>query len=132
MVVAKHKVKELNGTGQMIQEITQSIKQEKHKQYIVPKDEHKCVLTLDHKGESQQYKMIIREIFSICDIKLLRMMYCDNQLNYGTNIQEVYQRFKMLQKDGMLFVDNCLKQKSILLMDLFICLLTFFLFPCFL
>ena len=99
MVVTKHKVKELNGTGQMIQEITQSIKQEKHKQSIVPQDEQKCGLTLDHKGELQQYKMIIREILSIYVIKLLRMMYCDNQLNYGINIQEMYQRFKMLQKD---------------------------------
>ena len=101
MVVTKHKVKELNGTGQMIQEITQSIKQEKHKQSIVPQDEQKCGLTLDHKGELQQHKMIIREILSIYDIKLLRMMYCDNQLSYGINIQEVYQRFKMLQKDVM-------------------------------
>ena len=34
MVVTKHKVKGLNGTGQMIQEITQSIKQEKHKHLL--------------------------------------------------------------------------------------------------
>ena len=98
MVVTKHRAKELNETGQMIQEIAQSIKQV-HKQSIVPKDEQKYGLTLDHKEELQHYKMIIREILPICDIKLLRMMYCDNQLNYGMDIQEVYQRFKMLQKD---------------------------------
>ena len=107
MVVTKHKVKELNGTGQMIQEIAQSIKQEKHKQSFVPQVEQKCGLTLEHKGELEQ--MIIREILSICDIKLLRMMYCDNQLKYAMNIQEVYQRFKMLQKDKMQFVDKSVK-----------------------
>ena len=99
MVVTKHRVKELDETGQMIQEIAQSIKQEVHKQTIVSQVERKYGLTLDHKEELQQYKMIIREILPICDIKLLRMMYCDNQLNYGINIKEVYQRFKMLQKD---------------------------------
>ena len=99
MVVTKHRVKELDETGQMIQEIAQSIKQEVHKQTIVSQVERKYGLTLDHKEELQQYKMIIREILSICDIKLLRMMYCDNQLNYGIDIKEVYQRFKMLQKD---------------------------------
>ena len=96
MVVTKHRVKELNETGQ-IQEIAQSIKQV-HKQSIVPKDEQKYGLTLDHKEELQHYKMIIREILLKGDIKLLRMMYC-NQLNYGMDIQEVYQKFKMLQKD---------------------------------
>ena len=99
MVVTKHRVKELDETGQMIQEIAQSIKQEVHKQTIVSQVERKYGLTLDHKEELQQYKMIIREILPICDIKLLRMMYCDNQLNYGIDIKEVYQRFKMLQKD---------------------------------
>ena len=98
MVVTKHRAKELNETGKMIQEIAQSIKQV-HKQSIVPKDEQKYGLTLDHKEELQHYKMIIREILPICDIKLLRMIYCDNQLNYGMDIQEVYQKFKMLQKD---------------------------------
>ena len=95
-VLTPAKVKDLNGTGQMILEITQSIKQEKHKQSIVPQDEQKCGLTLDYKEELQPYRMIMREILSICDIKLLRMMYCDNQLKSGLNIQEVYQRFKLL------------------------------------
>ena len=95
-VLTPAKVKDLNGTGQMIQEITQSIKQEKHKQSIVPQDEQKCGLTLDYKEELQPYRMIMREILSICDVKLLRMMYCDNQLKSGLNIQEVYQRFKLL------------------------------------
>ena len=95
-VLTPAKVKDLNGTGQMILEITQSIKQEKHKQSIVPQDEQKCGLTLDYKEELQRYRMIMREILSICDVKLLRMMYCDNQLKSGLNIQEVYQRFKLL------------------------------------
>ena len=98
MVIANQKVKELNGTRQMIQEIAQSIKQEIHKQSTVLQDEQKYGLTLDEKEELQQYKMIMREIISICDIKLLRMMYCDNQLKNGMNIQEVYQRFRLLQK----------------------------------
>ena len=87
----------------MIQEIAQSIKQERHKQSIVPQDEQKyrIIQALDDKEELQQYKMIMREILPICDIKLLRMMYCDNQLKYAMNIQEGYQRFKMLQKDKM-------------------------------
>ena len=38
----------------------------------------------------------MREILSICDVKLLRIMYCDNQLKSGLNILEVYQRFKLL------------------------------------
>ena len=46
-VLTPAKVKDLNRTGQMIQEITQSIKQEKHKHSIVPQDEQKCGLTLD-------------------------------------------------------------------------------------
>ena len=46
MVVTQHKVKE-----QIMQEITQSIKQEKHKQSIVPQVKQKCGLTLGHKGE---------------------------------------------------------------------------------
>ena len=100
MVLTPAKVKDLNGTGQMIQELTQSIKQEKHKQSVVPQDEQMYGLTLDHKEELQQYKMIIREIISICDIKLLRMMYCHNQLKSGLNIQEVYQRFKLLHSIG--------------------------------
>ena len=103
MVIINQKVKELDGTRQMIQEIAQSIKQERHKQSIVPQDEQKygIIQALDDKEELQQYKMIMREILPICDIKLLRMMYCDNQHKYPMNIQEVYQRFKMLQKDKM-------------------------------
>ena len=103
MVITNQKVKELNGTRQMIQEIHHSIKQERHTQSIVSQDEQKygIVQALDDKEELQQYKMIIREILPIYDTKLLRMMYCDNQLNYGMNIQEVYQRFKMLQTDQM-------------------------------
>ena len=103
MVITNQKVKELNGTRQMIQEIAQSIKQERHKQSIVPQDEQKygIVQALDDKEELQQYKMIMREILPIYDTKLLRMMYCDNQLKYGMNIHEVYQRFKMLQTDQM-------------------------------
>ena len=101
MVITDQKVKELNGTRQMIQEIAQSIKQEIHKQSTVLQDEQKYGLTLDEKEELQQYKMIMREIISICDIKLLRMMYCDNQLKNGMNIQEAYQRFRLLQKDVM-------------------------------
>ena len=100
MVLKPAKVKDLNGTGQMIQEITQSIKQEKHKQSIVPQDEQKCVMTLNYKEELKQYKMIMREILSIWDVKLLRMMYCDNQLKIELNIQEVYQRFKLLHSIG--------------------------------
>ena len=96
MVITDQKVKELNGTRQMIQEIAQSIKQEIHKQSTVLQDEQKYGLTLDEKEELQQYKMIMREIISICDIKLLRMMYCDNQLKNGMNIQEAYQRFRLL------------------------------------
>ena len=96
MVIANQKVKELNGTRQMIQEIAQSIKQEIHKQSTVLQDEQKYGLTLDEKEELQQDKMIMREIISICDIKLLRMMYCDNQLKNGMNIQEAYQRFRLL------------------------------------
>ena len=95
-VLTPAKVKDLNGTGQMIQEITQSIKQEKHKQSIGPQDEQKCGLTLDYKEELQRYRMIMREILSICDVKLLKLMYCDNHLKSGLNIQEVYQRFKLL------------------------------------
>ena len=86
MVITNQKVKELNGTRQMIQEIAQSIKQEIHKQSTVLQDEQKYGLTLDEKEELQQYKMIMREIISMCDIKLLRMMYCDNQLKNGMNI----------------------------------------------
>ena len=102
-VIINQKLKELDGTRQMIQEIAQSIKQERHKQSIVPQDEQKygIIQALDDKEELQQYKMIMREILPICDIKLLRMMYCDNQHKYPMNIQEVYQRFKMLQKDKM-------------------------------
>ena len=96
MVITDQKEKELNGTRQMIQEIAQSIKQEIHKQSTVLQDEQKCGLTLDYKEELQPYRMIMREILSICDVKLLRMMYCDNQLKSGLNIQEVYQRFKLL------------------------------------
>ena len=103
MVIIKQKVKELDGTRQMIKEIAQSIKQERHKKSVVPQDEQKygIIQALDDTEELQQYKMIMREILPICDIKLLRMMYCDNQLKYPMNIQEVYQRFKMLQKDKM-------------------------------
>ena len=101
MVITDQKVKELNGTRQMIQEIAQGIKQELHKQSTVLQDEKKYGLTLDEKEESQQYKMIRREIISICDIKLLRMMYCDNQLTNGMNIQEAYRRFRLLHKDVM-------------------------------
>ena len=96
MVITDQKVKELNGTRQMIQEIAQSIKQEIHKQSTVLQDEQKYGLTLDEKEELQQYMMIMREIISICDIKLLRMMYCDNHLKNGMNIQEAYQRFRLL------------------------------------
>ena len=100
MVLTPAKLRDLNGTGQMIQEITRSIKQEKHKQSIGPQDEQKCGLTLDYEEKLQQYKMIMREILSICDVKLLRMMYCDNQLKVGLDIQEVYQRFKLLHSIG--------------------------------
>ena len=105
MIITDENVKELNGTRQMIQEIAQSIKQEIHKQSTVLQDEQKYGLTLDEKEdekeELQQYKMIMREIISICDIKLLRMMFCDNKLKNGMNIQEAYQRFRLLHKDVM-------------------------------
>ena len=91
IIIKNQKVKQLNGTRQTIQEITQRIKQEGHKQSIVSQDEQKygIIQALDDKEELQQYKMIMREILPICDIKLLRMMYCDNQLKYAMNIQEV-------------------------------------------
>ena len=101
MVITDQKVKELNGKRQMIQEIAQSIKQEIYKQSTILQDEQKYGLTLDEKEELQQCKMIMREIISICDIKLLRMMYCDNQLKNGMNIQEAYHRFRLLHKDVM-------------------------------
>ena len=104
MVAAKPKVKELDGTRRSIQEIAQSVKQEIHKQSKAPQDEQKyrIIQGLDDKEGFQQYKMIIRDFFPIYDTKLnIIMMYCDNQLKYGMNFQEVYQRFKMLQKDGM-------------------------------
>ena len=100
MVLTHPKVKDLNGTGQMIQEMTQSIKQEKHKQSLVPQDEQKYGLTLDHNEELQQYKIIMREILSVCDVELLRMMYCDNQLKSEFNIQDVYQMFRLLHSIG--------------------------------
>ena len=86
--VTNKKVKELDWTRQMIQEIAQSIKHEIHKQTTVLQDEQKYERTLDDKEELQQYKMIMREI-PIGDIKLLRMMYCDNRLKWNEYLGSV-------------------------------------------
>ena len=49
----------------------QSMEQKRHKQSIVPQDEQKygIIQALDDKEELQQYKMIMKEILPICDIK---------------------------------------------------------------
>ena len=53
IIIKNQKVKQLNGTRQTIQEITQRIKQEGHKQSIVSQDEQKygIIQALDDKEE---------------------------------------------------------------------------------